>query len=238
MRTLILIAMLGFAQVAQADGLRIGTEGAQPPYNFVENGEVRGFEREMGDMVCARMKLDCTWQVVAPDALLPGLAEARYDVVISAVPTDAALGESLAQTQPYVMPDIVASIHLAGKKFEMGSGRMVAIPGFDVETWSKLSGRNAEMFESSDAALQALRDGEVDLVVGPRAVLAPVVAEADGMFDYMYEAQSYAPGYAAVFREDDVDRRFAFEDMLFDMSKDGSLRELVFKWFGHGANPG
>ncbi|MDQ2089221.1 transporter substrate-binding domain-containing protein [Marimonas arenosa] len=88
------------------------------------------------------------------------------------------------------------------------------------------------------AAITALRDGAVDVVVGPRAVLVPIMLESKGVFDYNYEPQSYELGRAAVFRAHDVDRRFAFEDALYDMSKDGSLGDLVFKWFGYSANPG
>ncbi|NNF90684.1 MAG: transporter substrate-binding domain-containing protein, partial [Boseongicola sp.] len=35
--------------------VRMGTEGAYPPYNFInDDGEVDGFERELGDELCAR----------------------------------------------------------------------------------------------------------------------------------------------------------------------------------------
>ena len=54
---LALTAGLGMAQT-----VRMGTEGAYPPYNFInEAGEVAGFERELGDELCKRAELDCTW---------------------------------------------------------------------------------------------------------------------------------------------------------------------------------
>ncbi len=47
---------------ATADTVRMGTEGAYPPYNFIDdNGEVAGFEREVGDELCARAELTCEW---------------------------------------------------------------------------------------------------------------------------------------------------------------------------------
>jgi polar amino acid transport system substrate-binding protein len=40
------------AGLAWADTVRMGTEGAYPPYNFInDKGEVDGFERELGDEV-------------------------------------------------------------------------------------------------------------------------------------------------------------------------------------------
>ena len=55
-------ALAMMASVAFADGhdktIRMGTEGAYPPYNFLnDSGEVDGFEREVGDELCKRAEL-------------------------------------------------------------------------------------------------------------------------------------------------------------------------------------
>ena len=45
-----------------ADTVRMGTEGAYPPYNFInDDGEVDGLERELGDRLCEIAGLDCVW---------------------------------------------------------------------------------------------------------------------------------------------------------------------------------
>ncbi len=66
MKSLILgtTALALTAGLALADGhgntVRMGTEGAYPPYNFINDaGEVDGFERELGDELCARAELTC-----------------------------------------------------------------------------------------------------------------------------------------------------------------------------------
>ena len=52
------------ASMAMAqDVVRLGTEGAYPPWNFInDSGEVDGFERELGDELCKRAELNCQWQ--------------------------------------------------------------------------------------------------------------------------------------------------------------------------------
>jgi ABC-type amino acid transport substrate-binding protein len=48
------------AQNAAADTLRIATEGAYPPFNFVdESGEVQGFDVDIAKALCAEMQADC-----------------------------------------------------------------------------------------------------------------------------------------------------------------------------------
>ena len=41
---------VALSSVAMAQTIRMGTEGAYPPYNFInDSGEIDGFERELGD---------------------------------------------------------------------------------------------------------------------------------------------------------------------------------------------
>ena len=48
------------AGMALADTVRMGTEGAYAPWNFVNDaGEIDGFERELGDELCKRANLTC-----------------------------------------------------------------------------------------------------------------------------------------------------------------------------------
>ena len=64
MKTLILttaaLALTAGMALAQSQTIRMGTEGAYPPYNFLnDKGEVDGFEREVGDELCKRAELTC-----------------------------------------------------------------------------------------------------------------------------------------------------------------------------------
>ena len=67
--------LLAFIYVpANADTVRMGTEGAYPPYNFInDNGEIDGFERDLGDELCDRAGLDCEWVQNDWDSIIPNL---------------------------------------------------------------------------------------------------------------------------------------------------------------------
>jgi len=73
--------------MAMADGhsvVRLGTEGAYPPWNFINDaGEVDGFEREVGDALCTRAELTCEWVVNEWDSIIPNLVSGNYDVIIA-----------------------------------------------------------------------------------------------------------------------------------------------------------
>jgi len=71
-----LVIVAGFACGDDPNAVRMGTEGAYPPYNFInDEGEVDGFERELGDELCRRADLECTWVTNDWDSIIPNLVE-------------------------------------------------------------------------------------------------------------------------------------------------------------------
>ena len=74
------------AAFAESHGqtVRMGTEGAYAPYNFInDSGEVDGFERELGDELCARAELTCEWVTNDWDSIIPNLVSGNYDTIIA-----------------------------------------------------------------------------------------------------------------------------------------------------------
>ena len=78
-----LLALCAGAASAQ-DVVRMGTEGAYPPYNFInDQGEIAGFERDLGDELCVRAQLTCTWVKNDWDSIIPNLTSGNYDTIIA-----------------------------------------------------------------------------------------------------------------------------------------------------------
>ena len=79
------IAALGLLiSTAQADSIRIGTEGAYPPWNAKdESGKLIGFEVELANWLCIYMKADCTLVEQDWDGMIPGLIMRKYDAIMA-----------------------------------------------------------------------------------------------------------------------------------------------------------
>ena len=98
-----------------SDEIRMGTEGAFPPYNFInDRGEVDGFERELGDELCRRAELECTWVINDWDSIIPDLVAGHYDTIIAGMSITDERDEVIDFTHAYFPPTPSVYLALAG----------------------------------------------------------------------------------------------------------------------------
>lgn len=98
---LALTAGMGMAQT-----VRIATEGAYPPYNLVnDKGEVDGFEVELGNELCKRAELQCTWVKNDWDSIIPNLNSGNYDAIMAGMSITEERKKSVAFSQNYYPPN-------------------------------------------------------------------------------------------------------------------------------------
>ena len=82
------VALLGLSPLASAQEatIRIATEGAYPPFNFVQSdGTLAGLDVDMANALCAEMKAKC---IIVPqdwDGMIPGLMAKKFDAVIASM---------------------------------------------------------------------------------------------------------------------------------------------------------
>ena len=90
------------AQGAQADDIRIATEGAYPPFNLVDaSGQLKGFDVDIANALCAEMKASCTIVAQAWDGIIPGLKAGKYDAIIASMSITADREKAVDFTAPY-----------------------------------------------------------------------------------------------------------------------------------------
>src|ERR1700730_6505271 len=82
--------------------VRIASEGAHPPYNYLENNELAGFEIDLARDLCVRMKVSCGFIAQDWDGLIPGLLEHRYDAIMAAMEITGEARKDIAFTKPYI----------------------------------------------------------------------------------------------------------------------------------------
>ena len=80
-----LVAGFSFS-TAQAETIKIGTEGAYPPFNFTDaSGEIKGFEIDLTKAICDEMKVKCEFVLQDWDGMIPALLIKKYDAIAASM---------------------------------------------------------------------------------------------------------------------------------------------------------
>jgi polar amino acid transport system substrate-binding protein len=211
------------------DTIRLGTEGAYPPWNFLNDaGEVDGFEREVGDELCKRAMLTCEWVINDWDSIIPNLVSGNYDAIIAGMSITAERDEVIDFTTNYTQPD--PSMHLALSAEVDLSGGVIAAQSNTIQSgYIASSGATLVEFPTPEETIAAVRNGEADAVLADKSYLAPFAAEnADLML--VGENIMLGGGVGMGIRESDSDLKAKFTAAIDSMKADGSLNALIEKW--------
>jgi lysine/arginine/ornithine transport system substrate-binding protein len=79
-------AFASVSALAEASTLRFGLEAQYPPFESkAANGELQGFDIDIGNAVCTAAHLTCTWVETSFDGLIPALQGRKFDAINSAM---------------------------------------------------------------------------------------------------------------------------------------------------------
>lgn len=221
-------AMMAGMAMAQ-DVVRLGTEGAYPPWNFINDaGEVDGFERELGDELCKRAELNCEWVTNDWDSIIPNLVSGNYDAIIAGMSITDERDQVIDFTQNYTPPDPSAYLGMS-EGVDVTGGVIAAQTGTIQAGYVAESGATLVEFATPEETIAAVRNGEADAVLADKSFLAPVAAEdADLMF--VGEDVPLGGGVGMGVRESDGELRETFDAAIQSMKDDGSLNAMIEKW--------
>ena len=210
--------------------VRMGTEGAYPPYNFInDDGEIDGFEKDLGDELCKRASLTCEWVSNEWGTIIPNLIAENYDTIIAGMSITAERDEVIDFTQAYVLPDPSAYVTLSGKN-EAAIYIVAAQIGTIQASYVANSGATLVEFATPEETITAVRNGEADAVFADKNYLAPIVDGSSGELMFLGKDIFIGKGVGMGLRESDSMLKDIMNKAIDSMKSDGTLNALLKKW--------
>ena len=204
---LLSIGIFGVASIANSQTIRIGTEGAYPPWNNLNSaGELEGAEIDFGNEACQRMGVTCEWVTQDWDGIIPALLQGKYDIIIAGMSITEERKEKVNFTTGYMTDGArfavlknsglanlniagMAKVNLnnAGGKEQAAIGQLIAaMDGKTVCVQSSTIHQNfleKHMSGAVDVKLyQAVDDHNLDLAAGR---CDAVLADVGSIIDFM-----------------------------------------------------
>ena len=224
----------------------VGTEAAFPPFEFIKDGKIVGYGKDILDYIIADLgvelnQLDLPWQ-----GILPGVLAGKFDFVATSVSIQpervvkyaytVPIAEGTTWTMKRAGDDSMKSIDdLAGKVVGTQLASAGEATGKEFEAKLKEKGlggyKELKLYTAYPETYLALANGEIDVVVQTLPNLAVVVKEHPGVFELL-DAMTDKSYMCWVTRPEDTDLRDYISSQIIEMRDNGKLHELQDKWFG------
>jgi polar amino acid transport system substrate-binding protein len=168
-----------------AETLRVATEGAYPPFNFIEKGELKGFDVDIAKAVCAKMSVECTFQAVAWNDIIKGLEDNQYDLIVASMAYSKDRAARIDFSEPYYRSH---SVLVGDEKYQDSSPEALAGVRIAVESGTiqaeylkkAYSKSTILLGEDQPAARRLLLDKKADLLIGDAIELLTFMETPEG----------------------------------------------------------
>ena len=228
MSTVIWGLTAGLSLAGSHSVIRMGTEGAYPPWNYVDdNGEVAGFERELGDELCKRAELNCEWVINDWDSIIPNLVSGNYDTIIAGMSITDERKEKIDFTTNYTQPD-PSSYLAASESADWKTGVIAAQSNTIQAAYIAATGATLVEFATPEETIAAVRNGEADAVLADASYLNPIAEEDPGLM-FVGDRPLIGGGVGMGIRKSDSELRDKFTAAIDSMKADGTLNALIVK---------
>ena len=236
------------AEIKERGEFIVGTEARFPPFEFVEDGEIVGYSTDIMEHVMQAMpgvkltRLDLPWQ-----GILPGLAAAKFDYVVTSVTVTRERHEKYALSLPIadatmalvkrkgddsiMAPEDIAG-HAVGS--QAGSAQLQALEAFAGGLSDAGGVKDIKTYVDFNEAFADLAAGRISAVCNSLPNLLELVRTRPDTFELVLPTFGPKKYFSWAGRKDAESASLVafMDEQLAALNRSGVLSELQQKWFG------
>ena len=219
------------------------TENAYPPLQFLRDGIAIGWEYDAMAEIARRLNFTIAYENTSWDAMIPAVSEGQYDIGMTGITIRDDRKEVVDFSDPYMTSEMVMLVRGDEERFTDAASfaadpdlLMGAQPGttpFYVGVYEVLDGDEAnpriQTMETFGATVQALRAGDVDLVLTDGTAGQGYVDASGGGLKIVGEKLG-TEDFGFIFPKGS-ELVAPIDAVIEEMRADGTLEALNRKWF-------
>lgn len=221
--------------------LTIGTSAEYEPFEYMEDGEYKGFDLELAQAIADDLGLELKIENVDFDTIVPGVASGtKYDMGIAAITATPEREKEVGITDSYYMDDqaivtMADNTEITGDNYAdalNAEGVKIAVQsGSTAEAFAKENFPNAELvpFKNATDCFAAVQSSQANALVTNRSVAAQLVATSFSN-EQVIKQISTGEEYAIAVNKDNTALLDALNDSIAKLTEDGTVDELMTKY--------
>jgi len=224
--------------------VRLGVDSPYKPFEYkTPEGELTGFEIDLGNEVCKRANWNCTWVVQSWDGIIPGLLSRKYDAIFSSMSITEERKKQVLFSEPYyntpsgwfAAADFKLDVtdKAAFKKLRIGVQRGTVQDTHVTDNYAR--NNTIKRYNTSGDLLLDLEGGRLDMVlldfpVGDTTLLIP---EKKGAYAAVGDTFQLGNGMGVALRKRDKSLAATFNKVLAEIKTDGTYEIIQAKYFNY-----
>ncbi len=226
---------------AMSETVRIGTEGAYAPYNYVDDsGKLAGYEIDLGNALCAEAGLTCEFVANEWDSIIPNLIAGNYDAIMAGMSITDERKETINFSEEYYPSEPSLYAAAAGAEFDFAnlSGKKIGVQGATIQAAyaeENFGANNTILsFESFDQSVADLSAGNLDILLADGDPLKPVVEASNGALAFVGDGVRIGGGVGIGLRKADTELADKLNAAIAALKANGTVDTLIKEYFNNG----
>ena len=222
--------------------VRIGTEGAYPPFNNVDaSGKLVGFDIDIANALCAEMKVKCTFVAQDWDGIIPGLLAKKYDAIVASMTITDERKQRVDFTEKYYTTPVQFIV-------SKGSGLKVTPAGLKGKTvgaqkatvsanylTDNYKGATLKFYDTQEQVNLDMKAGRLDAMLQDKLIMVDWMKENGAKYEFagpvMTDPKWFGDGIGIAVRKGDKDLTAMLNKAIKAIVANGTYAKINEKYF-------